>query len=478
MSNNDNESDVEYSETEECGYDDYYNPCNDADNETMNQKKCDPEHFEFECLTVDQVDRLLNELVETLSSRLRLTPSLSKLLLHSQNWALDSVIRMYLEDSSQLLVQSKLKPEKPPVVKTLSKTLVCPICIMMLPKDVFCGIGCSHLFCKGCWNTYLETQVMHGVSTATECMGCSVMATEDFVLPLLATPQLKERYVRHAFSDYVRSHPELRFCPGPNCNIIIRAKENKSKRIVCNSCKTTFCFRCGSDYHAPTDCETIRHWLTKCADDSETANYISAHTKVCPKCQICIEKNGGCNHMQCYGCKHDFCWMCLGDWKTHGSEYYRCSRYEENPNVANESSHARAKEALKKYLHYFERWENHAKSLRLEEQTLQRIRERIQCKVMTGTDGTWIDWQCLLDAAALLARCRYTLQYTYPYAYYMDAGPRKELFEYQQAQLEAEIENLSWKVERAETTDRGDLGIQMDVCEKRRTTLLQDFLES
>ena len=77
--------------------------------------------------------------------------------------------------------------------------------------------------------------------------------------------------------------------------------------------------------------------------------------QVCPKCQICIEKNGGCNHMQCYGCKHDFCWMCLGDWKTHGSEYYRCSRYEENPNVANESSHARAKEALKKYLHYFER---------------------------------------------------------------------------------------------------------------------------
>lgn len=33
------------------------------------------------------------------------------------------------------------------------------------------------------------------------------------------------------------------------------------------------------DYHAPTDCGTIKKWLTKCADDSETANYISAHTK-------------------------------------------------------------------------------------------------------------------------------------------------------------------------------------------------------
>ena len=38
-------------------------------------------------------------------------------------------------------------------------------------------------------------------------------------------------------------------------------------------------FKCGIDYHAPTDCDTIKKWLTKCADDSETANYISAHTK-------------------------------------------------------------------------------------------------------------------------------------------------------------------------------------------------------
>src|SRR6267154_2561628 len=69
-----------------------------------------------------------------------------------------------------------------------------------------------------------------------------------------------------------------------------------------------------------------------------------------------------------------------------------------------------------------------------------------------SNESTWIDWQYLCDAATLLAKCRYTLQYTYPYAYFMDFGPRKSLFEYQQAILEAEIENLSWKVERAETT--------------------------
>ena len=50
----------------------------------------------------------------------------------------------------------------------------------------------------------------------------------------------------------------------------------------------------------------------------------------------------------------------------------------------------------------------------------------VQDKVMSGC-GTWIDWQYLFDSAKLLAKCRYTLQYTYPYAYYIEPCPRKEL---------------------------------------------------
>lgn len=50
--------------------------------------------------------------------------------------------------------------------------------------------------------------------------------------------------------------------------------------MECRGCELLTCFSCGAPHHAPTDCATIRRWLTKCADDSETANYISAHTKV------------------------------------------------------------------------------------------------------------------------------------------------------------------------------------------------------
>ncbi|XP_058798758.1 potential E3 ubiquitin-protein ligase ariadne-2-like isoform X2 [Phymastichus coffea] len=405
---------------------------------------------------------------------------MAKLYLHAYKWAIQEIISNYQNKTLDVTVCQKMKISElleSPFTKCPAEN-VCLVCYSSLSIEQFSTLNCGHLFCKNCWCIHFETQILQGISTGISCMAnnCNALAPEDFVLSLLTKPVMRERYQQFVFRDYVKSHPQLRFCPGPNCQIVIKSKEPRSKRVICNICKTVFCFRCGMDYHAPTDCSTIRKWLTKCADDSETANYISAHTKDCPKCHICIEKNGGCNHMQCYNCKHDFCWMCLGDWKTHGSEYYECSRYKENPNIAHESVHAQAREALKKYLHYYERWENHSKSLKLEEQTMEEIKLRINKKVMNSS-GTWIDWQHLFEAASLLARCRYTLQYTYPYAYYMEGGPRKELFEYQQAQLEAEIENLSWKIERAETTDRGDLENQMDIAEKRRKTLLKDFLE-
>jgi len=433
----------------------------------------DPEYFAYECLSVAQVKDLLTENISKVCSSVQVSSPEAKMALNIHQWKVDETVKN--------LASKFPRPSAPPIaaLSGANTFVLCDVCVVPQHPSAFSYLSCRHYFCKGCWELHFECQILQGISTSLSCMSanCDTLAAEDFVLAHISMDNVRDMYNQLSFRDFVRSHPQLRFCPGNNCKLIIKAVVRVAKRVVCTTCKSSFCFKCGGDYHAPTDCETIKRWLTKCADDSETANYISAHTKDCPKCNICIEKNGGCNHMQCYHCKHDFCWMCLGDWKTHGSEYYECSRYKENPNIAHESAHAQAREALKKYLHYYERWENHSKSMKLEAQTLAKIKTRINEKVM-GCCGTWIDWQYLLDAAALLAKCRYTLQYTYPYAYYMEPSPRKELFEYQQAQLEAEIENLSWKIEHAETTDRGDLENQIDVAEKRRTSLLKDFLTS
>uniref|UniRef100_A0A4W3K2X6 RBR-type E3 ubiquitin transferase n=1 Tax=Callorhinchus milii TaxID=7868 RepID=A0A4W3K2X6_CALMI len=425
----------------------------------------DPEEYQFTCLTYKESENVLNEQVDTLARSLKVQPSVAKLILVNFHWKIPEISERAFHAFPLICFQT-----------LIHSSHQCGVCLQLVRKENLISLPCHHQFCRSCWEQHSTVLVKDGIGVGISCMAqdCLLRTPEDFAFPLLASEELKEKYRRYLFRDYIESHYQLQLCPGADCPMVIQVQEPKARRVQCSLCNEVFCFKCRQMYHAPTDCTTIKKWLTKCADDSETANYISAHTKDCPKCNICIEKNGGCNHMQCSKCKHDFCWMCLGDWKTHGSEYYECSRYKENPDIVNQSQQAQAREALKKYLFYFERWENHNKSLQLEAQTYQRIQEKIQERVMNNL-GTWIDWQYLQNAAKLLAKCRYTLQYTYPYAYYMESGPRKKLFEYQQAQLEAEIENLSWKVERADITLENTFSSTMHIAEQRRRTLLKDF---
>lgn len=37
----------------------------------------------------------------------------------------------------------------------------------------------------------------------------------------------------------------------------------------------------------------------------------------CPKCGVLIQKNGGCPHMVCGKCRHEFCWFCLGPYFSY-----------------------------------------------------------------------------------------------------------------------------------------------------------------
>ncbi|KAA0196368.1 Ariadne RBR E3 ubiquitin protein ligase 2 [Fasciolopsis buskii] len=337
------------------------------------------------------------------------------------------------------------------------------------------GLSCGHRFCANCWSSYLALQVSEASGTDIQCMAtsCNILVPEDFLLTILKGSPMKDKYLSFIFKQMVTSHPLLRFCSGTDCSVVIHALEPpKARRVECGSCHQQFCFICGDAYHAPASCDTMKRWTLKCQADSGTSSYMQAHTKDCPECHVCIEKNGGCNHMSCTKCNHQFCWVCLQPWSIHQSEYYSCSRYDD---PAEDRARLQARDSLKRYVFHYDRWANHERSLQLEQVHRARVLKRINEKVM-NKEGTWIDWQYLLTAADRLRDCRYTLKYTYPFAYFSENLTRKELFEYQQAMLELEVEELSWKIEHAEVTDRADLQNAMDVCEKHRLTLLQEFL--
>ncbi|XP_003385002.1 PREDICTED: potential E3 ubiquitin-protein ligase ariadne-2-like [Amphimedon queenslandica] len=463
----------DYYESEEEEEDDYkYFEEEDLmeDSETFSKENSDPEWYEHSCMPSQEVWSIIKKEVCQLSQDLQVTDPIARLLLYSTKWDKSLAVSKFNGDKNQFFIDAHIHPSKPKR-QPLEPCTECPICFSS--DDANYQLYCGHSFCCDCWISYIISKLERGVSLGIECMDCDVLMGFEVIDTLLVKrSSVIRRYYQLALSQIVESHPLLRWCPGRDCDMVFAVKEPLPKRIQCTHCNLATCFQCGEEYHSPTDCESFKNWLLKCRDDSETAHYITSNTKDCPKCSSAIEKNGGCNHIRCTKCSFDFCWMCLSAWAKHNNEYYACSRYQADPDVM-KAKVTKAREALKKYIFYFERWDNHHKSLLLEEETRFKIQTRIKEQVSNG-EGTWIDWQYLLDAADLLRKCRYTLKYTYPRAYWM-IGDKKHLFEYQQAQLELEIENLSWKVERATITDRADLERQMAVTEIRRVTLLRDF---
>lgn len=361
---------------------------------------------------------------------------------------------------------------------------VCPICYDDSPDLIPLSLDCDHLFCSNCWSAYLSSKINDEAEHCIRCMAeaCSLVAPDHFVQSILTSetnPDLntwarfRELTIRH----FVASSPGLKYCPHPGCTNTVSCPAAASKSILSTIVPTVscgargiissdppksqpssqtkekessvlakehkFCFGCPIDSdHQPVVCGVAKMWLQKCRDDSETANWIKSNTKECSNCQSTIEKNGGCNHMTCKKCKHEFCWVCMGPWSEHGTAWYSCNRYDEKGGVEARDAQSRSRASLERYLHYYNRWANHEQSAKLSVDVYLKTEKKMEDIQLTSS-LTWIEVQFMKKAVEVVDRCRQTLKWTYAMAYYLTKGNEKELFEDNQRDLEKAVEDLS-----------------------------------
>jgi ariadne-1 len=284
---------------------------------------------------------------------------------------------------------------------------------------------------------------------------------------------------------YVDDLENLKWCPSPNCVFAVdcKVKSRDLGRIVptvnCD-CGHQFCFGCTLNDHQPAPCNLVKKWLKKCEDDSETANWISANTKECPRCHSTIEKNGGCNHMTCRKCRHEFCWMCMGVWSEHGTSWYNCNRFEEKSGHDARSEQAKSRQSLERYLHYYNRYANHEQSAKLDKDIYIKT-EKKMTQLQTTAGMSWIEVQFLERASQALQRCRQTLKWTYAFAFYLARNNQTEIFEDNQKDLEMAVENLSEMFEKPVDQLSGLRVEMMDktsYCDRRRVILLDDTAQN
>eukprot|EP00121_Abeoforma_whisleri_P016220 Awhi_evm1s14892 len=263
------------------------------------------EEFKYKVLTPADLISTQLKAISEVNSVFEIPASSARTLLQHFNWEKEILMERYYDNSEKVFSSAGvIDPRKVPAKasKDLDE-LECSICCSPIdPKaNKTYAMACDHTFCVDCWNGYLEAKIMEeGKSQGIECPDgtCHIHVDELTITRLLQTDKVKKKYELLAAKHFVSGNKRIRWCPAANCDNAIEVALVEARPVTC-SCGHIYCFGCGLENHEPLTCSLIKRWLKKCADDSETANWISANTKECPKCKITVEKNGGCNHMVC-----------------------------------------------------------------------------------------------------------------------------------------------------------------------------------
>ncbi|KAL8695352.1 MAG: hypothetical protein Q9218_000111 [Villophora microphyllina] len=438
---------------------------------------------DFNIYGPDEIIAQQDKQVEEVSAILGQPPEASAILLRHLRWNKERLIERYMDRPDAVLEEAGLGPDggRPPKVESL-RGFTCTICYDDEPGINTYAMKCGHRYCVDCYLQYLAQKVKaEGEAARIQCPteGCSRIVDAK-TMELLATQDIKDRYQILLTRTYVDDLGNLKWCPAPNCEYALDCsvkRQDLSKivpTVTCH-CKHRFCFGCTLNDHQPTPCSLVKLWLKKCEDDSETANWISANTKECPKCASTIEKNGGCNHMTCRKCKHEFCWICMGLWSEHGTSWYNCNRFEDK-NGSSGGDQAKSRQSLERYLHYYNRYANHEQSAKLDKDIYLKT-EKKMINLQSSSGLSWIEVQFLQSASHALQQCRQTLKWTYAFAFYLARNNLTEIFEENQKDLEMAVESLSEMFEKP-TAELSGLKVDMmdktSYCMKRRVILLED----
>ena len=225
-------------------------------------------------------------------------------------------------------------------------------------KDqIYCGIcfssenkfeimpKCKHQFCDDCFMKYLIFSIENDSQKLLNLPCPETTCKNKLPLSFIEKKLSNNEPLLIKFNKFIKmvqfsKNPSYRPCIKPNCENYVKKPffGNKSK---C-SCGQIMCFKCQKPWHQGAVC--------RYQDDQNELDFIgyqkNNNTKLCPKCQIIIEKNLGCNHMRCIKCSHEFCWVCSSNWIGRCPK--NCPQYPEE-NI-NDGENLRVLDQVENYL--------------------------------------------------------------------------------------------------------------------------------
>ncbi|KAM3872785.1 ankyrin repeat and IBR domain-containing protein 1-like isoform 2-T2 [Diretmus argenteus] len=476
----------------------------------------------YEGLRPQELRRLKDMLIVETADMLQAPLFTAEALLRAHDWDREKLLEAWMANAEDCCQRSGVHMPNPPpsgynawdtlpsprTPRTTRSSITSPDQICLTPADedsTLCGIcmssisvfeepvdmSCGHEFCRACWEGFLNLKIQEGEAHNIFCpaFDCFQLVPVE-VIESVVSREMDRRYLQFDIKAFVDNNPAIRWCPRPGCERAVRLNTQgpgastsdplsfpllRAPAVDCGK-GHLFCWSCQGEAHEPCDCETWKMWLQKvnemrpddlagvseAYEDAANCLWLLSNAKPCANCKSPIQKNEGCNHMQCAKCKYDFCWICLEEWKKHSSStggYYRCTRYEVIQQVEEQSKEMTVEaekkhksfQELDRFMHYYTRFKNHEHSYQLEQRLLKTAKEKMEqlSRALSGREGGPPDTTFIEDAVLELLKTRRILKCSYPYGFFLEPkSTKKEIYELMQTDLEMVTEDLAQKVNR------------------------------
>uniref|UniRef100_A0A8C6NLI6 Ankyrin repeat and IBR domain-containing protein 1 n=1 Tax=Nothobranchius furzeri TaxID=105023 RepID=A0A8C6NLI6_NOTFU len=462
----------------------------------------------YEGLQPQDLRRLKDMLIVETADMLQAPLFTAEALLRAHDWDREKLLEAWMSNAEECCQRSGVQMPNPPpsgynawdtlpsprTPRTTHSSITSPEQVSLMPSDEeasLCGIcfssisffeepvdmSCGHEFCRSCWEGFLNLKIQEGEAHNIFCPAydCYQLVPVE-VIESVVSREMDKRYLQFDIKAFVENNPAICWCPEAGCERAVRLNTHgpgtstvdplcfpllRAPAVDCGK-GHLFCWECRGEAHEPCDCDTWKLWLQKVTEmkpeelagvseafeDAANCLWLLTNSKACPSCKSPIQKNEGCNHMQCAKCKYDFCWICLEEWKKHSSStggYYRCTRYEVIQQVE-EQSKEMTEEVHNKTQPLF-----HFSTISLEQRLLKTAKEKMEqlSQALIGRDGGPPDTTFIEDAVLELLKTRRILKCSYPYGFFLEPkSTKKEIYELMQTDLEMVTEDLAQKVNR------------------------------